>query len=1130
MKPPEAPRLDTRRTEQFRDELIARARAWIPGWDLSEDQRDFGRALLEIAARFNAEVTERLDGAGEKMRRSFLDWLAVRREAARPSRVPVVFKLNDNAQTAVLADAPVRLQADAAGVPVVFETEKDVRVIPGTLGAVVAVDADADAFYLPPPGLSDLQPLESLPTVWQLRSFAAVDARKLQVTPDTGLTPEMLVEIDAWQYRITEVAKDIVTINPPLAADLPEGTPVRKVVVFAPYESGVRDRQEHALYLGHMDLLNLESPATIDVVGAQDLRESVEWQYFGKLGDGETDDWQPLTLAGEQKADAVVLRKEAGAVAVHSVNGISSRWIRAYRPKAESNQPALNVERIELRLNCLTDTVACPTVEGEPPSPAAEAMANTTPLTLDETFFPFGKEPRQFDAFYLGSREAFSKRGANVQLCFNEPPQIGIRAPEIRMEAVADSHHPELSWEYFNGKGWWGLDIETEETQQLRQGGVVRFTVPSDIAESDWAGKTSFWIRARLVGGDYGKEKVTVITEELDDDTSEQTVNRSTEDILPPTIASLHISYRVCTEEQPMFVLAQDSGSYRDQSDANRTAGAMVEAFVPLSVTLGRLANSMTLADTQADTACQPDCQCPGASVDVPTGLPSGAPVPMLLPIASIAPASGRALLIGFTAPPSDAPVNVLLLVDRERDFSALAPMTVEALTAEGFVPLLTDDASRAIGESGILSMAFAVPPTPRELFGQTMSWVRLTPGAPPAGTAAPAWSPTLRGAYLNAAWAAATETLTRELLGSSDGAPHLTFTLARPPVLRDTLELRVREPLGEEERAELAAADPDRVRSNDESLPGDWVLWTRVTDPGDEGPAARVYALDEATGVVTFGDGLHGMIPPIGRDSIVAFAYQRTETGASPTGAVPGNSVTARTPFNLISPVQGVESVIAADQAAGGSPPESDERVLRFGFAQLRHRRRAVTARDLEDLALQSSPDIAQVRCLVRQSHVKLVVVMRGNHPQPTAAEIRELRRLLLTAAPEALSAPNALRIQGPVVRNLRVHLKLRVPGLGVAGDVAREAKQRLAWLFDTATGGADQQGWLLGENPTDGDIAYALIDLPDLDSIEGVTLHESEGRRTGLQWPASLKPNELAVLADDPVRIEFVTGEVVV
>jgi hypothetical protein len=158
--------------------LEERARAWIARWAFAEEERDFGRALLEIAARFNSEVAERLDVVGEKMRRGFLDWLAVGREAARPARMPVVFKLADAADEAVLALAPLRLQADADGTPVVFETEKHVRIVPGRVEVVVGVDADADAFYLPPRGLSDLNPLEPLPTEWRVRSFTAAHETK----------------------------------------------------------------------------------------------------------------------------------------------------------------------------------------------------------------------------------------------------------------------------------------------------------------------------------------------------------------------------------------------------------------------------------------------------------------------------------------------------------------------------------------------------------------------------------------------------------------------------------------------------------------------------------------------------------------------------------------------------------------------------------------------------------------------------------------------------------------------------------------------------------------------------------------------------------------------------------------
>lgn len=1726
MRTSRAPKLEPRRAARFEAELQERARAWIPSWGLADGERDFGRALLKIAARFSSEVAERLDGAGEKMQRGFLDWLAVRGEAARPARMPVVFKLADTALEAVLAQAPVRMQVDAGGTPVFFETETDVRLVPGRLDVVVGADASGDAFYLPPPGLSNLEPLEPLPAQWQLKSFAAAGAQKLQLDPELGLAPGMIVEASGRQFRITQVEKDIVTIEPKLTEGLDAQTPVRKVTTFTPFGGTAHSSQEHALYLGDMDLLNIESAATIEIVGAKVLGGGVDWQYWGKLDPNDEVGWQPLPLAdaAEQQPDAVVLKKPKGAVEPREVEvgaGNNSRWIRAFESDVVGGAPLLQVDALEIRVNCKRIPPPCPPHHGpQEASPAAEAMANTTPLVLDGVFFPLGKEPRQFDAFYLGSAEAFSKKGAKVQLCFemadpsfealaclrtgplanqvlagvakdghlhllrfdattgslsrygnreplrppspgpfgavvpgppvtldphpafrpalwavdivvvaaqeifvavtagsavwvwrevglipplsgweafgtvgpvidltkpidgllyladgsngklfalresklfvrdlndpnpiwrlvetkdggatialkkivaigveggdlgsgifteglvgvdatqalyaitfagvplegtcikllgdvasdvapaavrrlddrlvvvavgtgpsngellaflsapstfvNEdltdvpldgigvvghsidvnlsaghltfvmclqidaqstalarwspfdpalpaalftttipadvgaaggaptllpshvavpgsssdvlvaefdssrrltlyatlrtavitataadqlqlgdqlaipvddsgstnyqlqsiaspgvehggetlhefnlesideelfvyraaalpfpatvdptaletltldpgdaetdintvvllittdasselylviafhpatriveldrplnvfdptappatvdyrvpesigarlvpllhldpattgnwdaavlghtylvfpgadperqrgtafevdanrrpilvalaqhwttaPPNLGFGAQFVVDGAVANwtgqlgdtSTNPELSWEYWNGKGWWKLDVTLDETLHLKTSGALRFAVPTDMAPTDWSGRTNHWIRARLIGGDYGHEKVTVTTSPTaTPGVTQQTVERSSEGIRAPSVVKLHISYGVCEGVRPTYVLAKDSGSIRNQSDANRTAGAVVEAFVPLAVTLGRLSGAV--GSPEAPDDCPPECDCP-SGLAATTVTPAAAAAP---PAGTPPPATGRALFVGLDAALSEAPVNILLLVEEERPHDKLAPMTIEALVADHFVPIVASDATRALGESGILSMTFAVKPTPWELFGRALTWLRLTPAA---GGNANEWKPALRGAYLNAAWASATETLTRELLGSSEGAPNLTLFLARPPVLRDTLELRVKEPLGEEERKALLDKDPNLVLSAVENRPGDWVLWKRVVDPGDEPGTERVYALDEANGEILFGDGRRGAIPPVGRDSIVAFQYQRTEAGAAGSDGVPGNSINARTPLNLVSPVESVEAVFAADQAAGGAPAEANERVVRFGTARLRHRNRAVTARDFEDLALQSLPDIVQTRCFVRPGHVRLVVVMRGNNPEPNAAQVRELRRLLLAAAPASLAAPQALRITGPRVRRLRIVLKLRVASLDHTGEVSHTAKQRIMALFDTATGGADKEGWALGENPSGDDIALALLDAPHLEGIAGVALREVTRDGAERPWTDTVKRGELVMLDEDAVRLEFETVEVI-
>src|SRR5205807_289758 len=123
---------------------------------------------------------------------------------------------------------------------------------------------DQDAYYLPPPGINDLNPIEPLPTQWHLKSFAAADSNKLQLDPDAGLVVGMIVELAGSQYKVVQVEGDIVTIDPPLSQSV-ETEIINKVSSFAPFDGAAHNWQEHALYLGDLDLLNIEAAASIEV-------------------------------------------------------------------------------------------------------------------------------------------------------------------------------------------------------------------------------------------------------------------------------------------------------------------------------------------------------------------------------------------------------------------------------------------------------------------------------------------------------------------------------------------------------------------------------------------------------------------------------------------------------------------------------------------------------------------------------------------------------------------------------------------------------------------------------------------------------------------------------------------------
>src|SRR4029079_16477825 len=142
------------------------------------------------------------------------------------------------------------------------------------------------------------------------------------------------------------------------------------------------------------------------------------------------------------------------------------------------------------------------------------------------------------------------------------------------------------------------------------------------------------------------------------------------------------IAYRLCKSTRPAFVIAQDSGSFRDQSEANRTRGAIVEAFVPLAVALTPRAGAAAAAPETSEE-CPPPCQCPGERA----ASPAAATATAAPAVASSHAATGRALFIGLSATPAGTPVNVLLLVEKESLHDQFAPMKIEALVADRFVP-----------------------------------------------------------------------------------------------------------------------------------------------------------------------------------------------------------------------------------------------------------------------------------------------------------------------------------------------------------------------------------------------------------------------------------------------------------
>lgn len=453
----------------------------------------------------------------------------------------------------------------------------------------------------------------------------------------------------------------------------------------------------------------------------------------------------------------------------------------------------------------------------------------------------------------------------------------------------------------------------------------------------------------------------------------------------------------------------------------------------------------------------------------IPAELTPDTPVPPL----GAQPQPGDAIWLGFSGP---VPYPFLTLAFNMVNSGGQASVTAggsvgpppageptlawELLTADGPVPAgVRADDTRALRQSGIVELAtqrdwplLLHPGLPGSVQQDSrLHWLR-------AGLLFGRYDvpPQLTAIRPNAVLAKGAETIRDEVLepvaelGTSAAR---RFQLARTPVLARTVELVVDAP-DPADLFDLAPAGPAEQRG-----------WVEVDTLARSRPYDQHFVVDEATGVVTFGDGVRGAAVPDGFRHVQAASY-RTSGGRAT--AVPASA--GFVPRQTISFLASIENPAPA---VGAANPEPVDGLVARGPALVRARGRAITPADLEALVLEASADLGRAVALAgadvdgtkRPGQVTVLALGTrrddGRPPVPTEATLDAVARMLVDAA--APVTPLGAKV---VVRAARfVPVKLEVvlrpdtdadrPALILAVASAIDA------YLDPLTGGDDGSGW---------------------------------------------------------------------
>jgi hypothetical protein len=675
-----------------------------------------------------------------------------------------------------------------------------------------------------------------------------------------------------------------------------------------------------------------------------------------------------------------------------------------------------------------------------------QAFCNRLPLESGGELLPLGERPRRGDACYFGS-PAFAHTGARLVLKIRLANPAGADPAHTPLPPVYSGGQPRLAWEAWDGRRWRSVACR-DGTSDLTVDGRVVVTLPGWLQPSEINGASGHWLRARLAAGHYGEDERLAL--------EGGQLRRIPATLAPPLVTGLSLEVTAARRQlAPTTLLTRNGPRFQD-------LGADAGPFLPFP----------PAEDTR---------RCLYLGLRLPAGrVPSGRPLDLYL---EPGPTPGRAQVRGADSQPPGG-------------------LRWQYWNGSRWRPCPAQDGSDGLRRPGTVRLQPGADLSPwREcaLEGtEGLYWLRSLLNAP---------VPLPRRLLLNTVPARHVLTLENELLGSSTGKPSQMFRCHRSPVL-EGLVLEVREPDLPEDQ-ELAAlrvwAGDAAVREERDQrgrLWGAWVRWQEMADLLDSGPGDRHFLLDRRTGQIRFGDGRQGRIPPTGSNNL---RLRRYRSGGGSVGNRPAASIT-----QLRSSLPFVTSVTNSTQATGGRDGESQARLLERGAQLLRHRGRAVTAADYDDLARMASPAVARASChplrdlaadpdgrAIRPGAVSVVVVPHGDQPapRPDPELLRRVHAFLTLHGSPGIG----LEVLAPEYLQVGVEAEL-VPGAAPAADLIGDGTRRLERFLHPLRGGDQGGGWRYGEQPRRSDLLALLETAPGVDHVHALRITTRE-ERPGLE-----------------------------
>ncbi len=458
---------------------------------------------------------------------------------------------------------------------------------------------------------------------------------------------------------------------------------------------------------------------------------------------------------------------------------------------------------------------------------------------------------------------------------------------------------------------------------------------------------------------------------------------------------------------------------------------------------------------------------------------------PALTPMAE----QHAAMYFRFDASPHAMPLSLRFQVEGRARLTG--QLLWEYWNGKDFEPIRTVDQTERLLHSGEMFLFLPERVPEAELFGAVGFWLRMSRSAVESGV-----MPTVASVTVNTVSARQRQRETDQFFDTDIYDAGKQVQLLNLPVQECQVWVDELSGISDAALEELKRKAPERVRQEweDHSLRRCWIRWEQVEDLALAGPEERAFALDPFRGVIFFGDGRQGKVPPTG-DHNIRVEYS---SGGGNRGNVPAGAIRA-----LLSALPQVSDVRNLTAMSGGTGRLSLEEIESRGSRILHNRRRAAGRRDYEELVREAFPQVDHVSCFSGKNelgasapgHVAVVIAGFGRNGEGTEALCAEVYRYLSENCPCCLVEEGRLHVCPATVLtvNTSVTVKTERP------ELAAETQQAIARRLETLI----RETWKkrpIGQQLRLGEVWSVVRDTPNVRTIERILVeasYDEEGRK---------------------------------